>query len=178
MKLRLRPATPPRRMAHPTVPTPTRAPLAARAASGALTLLAVYAGLTVLTYLDLLTRLLGPLLGGGSLPIWAFAGFIAAAVGIALGTLLTRIFYRDAQRMRDQDRRAAVRFVLPFMLVIVIHATLVAGPLSRWAQAAPLIGAPLVGVFAVALVPLMVLAAVVALLGRRQADAWLNALPD
>lgn len=178
MRLRTPAATPSRRMARPIIPTPARPPRAARVATGALAFLAAYGALALLTYADLLVRLTGALLAGGSLPTWAFIGFGAAAVVLSIGTLVTRALWHAARQVRDQDPRASIRLVLPFTVVLIVHATLVTGPLNRWGQAAPVTVAPFIGDSAVLLIPLVVLAAVAATIARRRADAWLNALPD
>lgn len=165
----------PSRPTVPTVPTP---PLSARAASLGLLFLAGYAVLLTITGLDLLLRLLTPLLSTGSLPTWAFTGFVASAIGSSGGLLLLRRFAVAARMVADQDRRASVRFAIPFALAVAVHATLVAGPLNRWGQAAPVIGSFVLGNFAILLVPFVVLAAMIATIGRSRANAWLNSLPD
>jgi hypothetical protein len=165
-------------MARPKLPDLPAAPLSARTASISLFLLSAYAALAVISYLDVLSRLVGALLSGGSLPNWALLGFVSSAVVLVFGSLVARTLYRSAKQMSDQDPRASIKLIFPFVSVVVIHAILVTGPLSRWAQAAPLIGSAWLGVFAVTLVPLAALAAVLATVARRQALAWLNALPD
>ena len=172
---------PSRRASHPAplrVPSPGRPPVAARIAAIALTLLGLYAFLFGVTFLDVLFRLATALLSGGVLPTWAIAGVFTGLFGTLFGVTCGRRLLRAVAALRDQDPRSSARTGMALAAVVVLHATLVAGPLNRWSPAAPLAGEALLGSVAVFAIPLVALLAVVATIAHSRAQGWLHALPE